>query len=100
MTTTQARLIVLNPEGKPRAGKETEVARRVDRVEGKTIGVIDDGLAGSDYFMKGIQQLIEKTYPGAKALYFPKPILSRPSPKELLDQVAGQCDAVVVGIAG
>ncbi|MEK7873062.1 MAG: hypothetical protein AAB502_04285 [Chloroflexota bacterium] len=100
MTTAQTKLVILNPEGKARAVKQTELARRIDRIEGKTIGVIDDGLSGSDYFMKGIQGLIEKTYPGSKAIYYPKPILSRPSPKEMLEQVANQCDAVIVGIGG
>ena len=100
MTTAQTKLIVLNPEGKARAVKQTELTRRIDRIEGKTIGVIDDGLSGSDYFMKGIQGLIEKTYPGSKAVYYPKPILSRPSPKEMLEKVANECDAVIVGIGG
>ncbi|MBI3965831.1 MAG: hypothetical protein HY329_09370 [Chloroflexi bacterium] len=91
-------MIVLNPEGEVRA-RAAQLAARLEDPSNAVIGIVDDGLVGSDYFMKAIESLLQTEY-GAKTRYWLKPMLSRPAPPDLIEQVAAECDAVVVGIAG
>ncbi len=99
MATGTAQMKVLDPVGVTRAEMEKRtVTRRLDDLRGKTIGFIDDGFSGADYFMKGVKSLIEQRFPGVKTQYWTKPLMSRPAPPKLIEEAAAACDAVVVGI--
>lgn len=93
---------VLNPEG-VRRGQESAsntLAPRISELDGKVIGILDDGFSGSEYYMRGIMDLVAQSYPGSEVRYWHKDFHTRPAPDELIQEIAGQVDAVVVGIAG
>ena len=94
-------LIVLNPTSvvRPRV-VEGQLAERLPDFNGKVVGLIDDGLIGSEYYMRGVEQLLRAEYPGVTTYFWSKPILSRPAPPELISEAAERCDAVIVGSAG
>lgn len=99
MTTRASRMTVMDPVGVTRAEMEKRtVSRRLDALPGKTIGFIDDGFAGADYYVKGVQALLEQRFPGVKTRYWLKPMMSKPAPPQLIEEAARSCDAVVVGI--
>ncbi len=93
---------VLSPEGvvrEPEAGRGRLAPRLADLTD-KTIGVLDDGFSGSGYYMRGIAESIENTFPAARVHYWAKPFHTRPAPVELIAEIARTADAVIVGIAG
>lgn len=99
MAIKTAQMTVLDPVGITRAEMEKRtVTRRLDDLRGKTIGFVDDGFSGADYFIKGVQSLVEQRFPGVKTHYWLKPMMSRPAPPQLIEEAARSCDAVVVGI--
>ena len=93
-------MIVLDPTGWVRQpAAETRLQERLPDLNGKVVGIIDDGLAGSEEYLKGLERRLREEYPGLETRFWTKPLLSRPAPEDLL-ATAAECDAVVVGSAG
>lgn len=94
-------LIVLNPTGQVRSRvREGALAPRLAGFDTGTIGLIDDGLLGSEYYMRGLERLLQDEFPGIQTRFWLKPILSRPAPANLIEEAVERCDAVIVGSAG
>lgn len=79
---------------------EGQLAPRLSDFHGRIVGIIDDGLIGSPYDMRGLEQLFREEFEGLATRFWDKPILSRPSPAQLIAEVAESCDTVVIGSAG
>ena len=80
---------------------EVEVARveRAPRpVEMHTLGLLDNGKPNSDKLLRQVGEMVAAQVPGLKIRYYRKPGAYRPAPTVLLDQVAAECDAALVGI--
>jgi hypothetical protein len=89
-------LVVLKPVPKTRFDGD-RLAPRLDSLAGKTIGLLDDGHTTAGDYLRGVGEILARQ--GAQVRYWRKPILSRPSPDTLLDEIAGAVDAVIVGAA-
>jgi hypothetical protein len=63
-----------------------------------TIGLLDNGKPNSDKLLKKVAAMLETHYPGIQINYYRKPGAYRPASNTLLDQVAAECDAALVGI--
>lgn len=63
-----------------------------------TLGLLDNGKHNSETLLRRIADMVATNYPGAKLNYYRKPSPYRPAPTPLLDQVASENDAVLVGI--
>lgn len=89
-------LTVLNPVGETRfAHQEDRLSERAATLDGKVLGFVDDGIS-ADYFAR-FQELIRERFEPREMPYWKKPLLSAPSPIELIEEVAARCDAVIVG---
>ncbi|MFL5656487.1 MAG: hypothetical protein ACJ8CB_20205 [Ktedonobacteraceae bacterium] len=89
------KFIVLDPT------LEVEVARveRAPRTaQISTLGLLDNGKPNSDKLLKKVAGMIAAQHPALKINYYRKPGAYRPAPTALLDQVASECDAALVGI--
>ncbi len=87
---------VLSPVGVTRyVATRDELAPRPDRLEGKVVGIVDDG-AGKEYQDRIKELLMEQCKP-ARIIHKIKPLLSSPAPSEMLDEIARECDVVIVG---
>jgi hypothetical protein len=96
-------LIVLNPQGVPAAqaaGRHAGLAPRLSALPGRVLGIVDDGLAGVEPYLRGVGHLLVAAHSGLEIRYWCKPSLSRASPPILIEEVARTCDGVVVGICG
>ena len=92
---------VLNPTSFVRSqNREGRLARRLSGLNDKVIGLVDDGLVGTEIYMRGVEQRLQAEFPGLTTHFWAKPILSRPSPSALIAEAAERCDAVIVGSAG
>lgn len=72
-----------------------KLAPRPDRLEGKVIGIVDDG-AGKEY-QDRIKELLGEQCKPARIIHRVKPLLSSPAPMEMIEEVARECDVVIVG---
>ena len=87
---------VLNPVGVTKyIETKDELAPRPERLEGLVVGILDDG-AGKEYEDRITELLTEQCKP-ARIIHRVKPFLSAPAPLEMLDEVARECDVVIVG---
>lgn len=86
---------VLSPVGE----REAAVApgRKAARVTGEVIGVIDDGLSGA-YMPHLVATLKERAEP-RQLIHWTKTNGGAPAPQEIIDRMARECEAVIVGVA-
>jgi hypothetical protein len=90
---------ILSPVGHQRQAAvavKDELTLRLPTLMGRVIGIIDNG-AGKAYFRR-IEQLLHQRIKPSEIIRTVKPHLNRPSPEELLDRMAEQCAAVIVGV--
>jgi hypothetical protein len=64
---------------------------------GLTVGLLDISKAKGDIFLDRIDALFRER--GVQTRRFRKPTFTRPAPVELLQEIAGQCNVVVEGLA-
>jgi hypothetical protein len=82
-------LNALNPRGVIELPPVRGIQPRVDDLNGKTIGLIDNTKAGARNFLNAVQSLLEQRYPDAK---FVAPAM--PPGKPLFDKVDWYPEAV------
>jgi len=89
--------IELDPCGERLYRPLVPLAIRNERI--KTIGILDISKPGATIVMKYIVESIERLYPMILVRYFTKPTFSRPATDDLIQKIAEQCNAVIVGLA-
>ena len=73
-------------------------ADRPASLEGKVIGILDNGKAKSDLLLHEVQELL-RTEAGVKELLVLRKLSAyRPAPDEQLDDLARRADVVITGI--
>jgi hypothetical protein len=63
-----------------------------------TIGLLDNGKQNSDKLLQKVADKLIAQQPDLKINYYRKPSAYRPAPAGLLDQIAAESDAALVGI--
>jgi hypothetical protein len=89
------KLIILDPT------LEVESAR-VERAprngEIHILGLLDNGKPNSDRLLHKVAEKLQEQHPELQIRYYRKPGAYRPAPGVLLEEVAAECDSVLVGI--
>jgi hypothetical protein len=91
-----ARRLVLDPTSE-RAPALRERLPRLDGLEGRTVGLLDISKARGDLFLDRLEERLRER--GATVLRFRKPTFTKPAPRDLRQEIAVQCDAVVEALA-
>jgi len=89
------KFIVLDPTLEVEAPRVERVARPAHI---RVLGLLDNGKRNSDKLLQEIGALVKADHPHVTINYYRKASAYRPAPSDLLDQVATECDAVLVGI--
>jgi hypothetical protein len=89
--------IVLDPTDEPLKTSFT-LAPRPEKLQGLTLGVIDNGKKNSDYLLKGILERLRAREGLAGQVIVRKPSVSHGIPDEQAKILAGTCQAVIAGI--
>ncbi len=81
---------------------EFEPPKRLPRTKpaslaGLTIGLLDISKSRGDVFLDQLDHLLSSE--GLTVKRYKKPTFTRPAPLSLLQQIAGDCDVVVEGLA-
>lgn len=73
-------------------------APRLDTLENKRVGLIDDAKDGARELLQEITDVLNERYGVAEVVYHRKPSASKPIEPDALSDMAVRCDYVVVAI--
>ncbi|MBI2872658.1 MAG: hypothetical protein HYY00_05660 [Chloroflexi bacterium] len=98
MTTTST-VLLLDPSAEDEI-EQLRLAPRLASLKGTVIGLVDNGKRNSDVFLETVGRLLMDQYGVKMAVPARKAKgANSPAASELLDSMAGGCDAVVHAIA-
>jgi len=70
----------------------------LDTLEGKIIGIIDNGQANSTDMFKELSRLLQERLHTREVLFKTKPTHMQGAPKAIMEEVVARCDAVITGL--
>jgi len=75
-------------------------ARRLDRLAGKTLGLLDISKPGGSMYLDHLGKLLEAHYGVGQIVRAVKPTFTKPAPEAVLSQLIGAgCAAVIEALA-
>ena len=90
-------LLVLDPTTQPEPAEAT-MAPRLDTLEGKVVGLLDNSKPNSDRILDLIGELLAKRYNLAGVVRRRKPNAGKGVPQEMANEMAEECDFAIVGV--
>ncbi|HEY7553577.1 MAG TPA: hypothetical protein VIH18_02110 [Candidatus Binatia bacterium] len=78
--------------------KEREPVPGLDTLDGKVIGIVDNGQANSTDMFKELATLLEERFHPREIIFKTKPTHMQGAPKQIMEDVLNRCDAVVTGL--
>ncbi len=97
MVATQV-TTVLHPAAEGTA-KQQRLAARLPKLQGITVGLIDNHKRNADVYLEELGRLLKEDYGISRVETYRKISQSMPTPPEVLDQLAARCDAIVHAVA-
>ena len=85
----------------PRASvntKDRPLVAGLDTLEGKVIGIIDNGQANSTTMFQELAKLLKEKYRPAEVLFKTKPTHMQGAPRPIMEEFVSRCDAVITGL--
>jgi hypothetical protein len=92
-----ATLKFLDPRGSV-TPEERSVVPGLDSLDGKVIGIIDNGQSNSTSMFYELAQLIKERLGVAEVLFRTKPTHMQGAPKPMMEEILSRCDAVITGL--
>ena len=89
-------LTVLDPTSELKSDRR-ERASRPDSLLGLTVGLLDISKPRSNIFLDQIEKRLKVL--GANVRRFKKPTFTKPAPRDLRQEIATSCDAVIEALA-
>ena len=99
MTAAEAsRLIVLDPTAAPRE-MDQAMAPVLAGLGGRSVGFLWNSKPNGDLLFERLEKLLREKYEISDVVYKRKPTASIPAKDEVIDELAGSVQAVIVGLA-
>ncbi len=92
-----AKLEVLDPRGSVEI-QDRPIVPGLDSLEGKVIGIIDNGQSNSTTMFKELAKLLAETIPFAEVVFRTKPSHMQGAPEAIMEEYLARCDAVITGL--
>ena len=92
-----AKLRMLDPRASLNLG-DRPLVPGLDTLEGKVIGIIDNGQSNSTTMLQELAELLRRKYRPAEVLFKTKPTHMQGAPKPILEEFVSRCDAVITGL--
>ena len=73
-------------------------APRLADLKNKRVGVIDDSKVNAKEWLKELTDILDARYGIASLKYHAKPSASKPADPAIVEELAHQCDYVIVGV--
>ena len=93
MTKQKEKILVYEPVAEA-SGASAVMAARPESLNGKSVGLINNTKDFTDEILGVMGAALEKQFPGVRVVRYRKESVSGASPA-LMEQVEGECDAVV-----
>ena len=97
MVSTQS-TTVLHP-GAEDAARKFGLAPRLSDLKGMAVGLIDNHKRNADVYVAELGRVLQEEYGVAKVVTYRKASQSIPTPADVLDSLAAECDAIVHAVA-
>jgi hypothetical protein len=78
--------------------KERPLVPGLDSLEGKVIGIIDNGQSNSTDMFKELAKLLQERLNIKEVLFKTKPSHMQGAPKPIMEDMLKRCDAVITGL--
>jgi hypothetical protein len=92
-----ATLKILDPRA-PLNPKDRPPVPGLDTLEGKVIGIIDNGQANSTPMFQELAKLLQERYRPAEVRFKTKPTHMQGAPKPIMEEFVSRCDVVITGL--
>ena len=89
---------VLHP-GAEDPARKFGLAPRLGDLKGMTVGIIDNHKRNVDVYVAELGRVLKDEYGVAKVVTYRKASQSIPTPADVLDSLAAECDAIVHAVA-
>jgi hypothetical protein len=89
---------VLHPAAEDVAEPQ-RLAPRLSSLQGMTVGLIDNHKRNADIYLEELGRLLQERYGVSQVVTYRKISQSLPTAGEVLDQLAGACDAIIHAVA-
>ena len=91
-------IMVLHPAAEE-VSEGHALAPRLGQLKGTTVGLIDNHKKNSDVYLDELERLLKEEFGVAEVRRYRKISQSMPSPEEVLDDLAKECDATIHAVA-
>jgi len=81
----------VNPQERP-------LIAGLDSLEGKVIGIIDNGQANSTTMFQELANLVLERFKPQEVIFKTKPTHMQGAPKAMMEEIVNRCDAVITGL--
>ena len=75
-----------------------QLTPRPESLDGLTVAFLSNNKPNVDYLFEVIEEELRARYPSVKTRRYAKQLASGPAPGELLDKIAAECSAAIVGV--
>jgi hypothetical protein len=83
--------VTVNPQHRP-------LVAGLDSLEGKVIGIIDNGQANSTTMFQELAKLVQERFKPKEVILRTKPSHMQGAPKPIMEEIVNRCDAVITGL--
>ena len=98
MAITTDVVTVLHPAAEDVAELQC-LAPRLSGLQGRTVGLIDNHKRNANSYLEELSRLLQERYGVSQVVTYRKISQSLPTAGEVLDQLAGACDAIIHAVA-
>ena len=81
----------VNPKARP-------LVPGLESLEGKTVGIIDNGQANSTTMFQELATLMGENFHTKEVIFRTKPTHMQGAPKPIMEEILNRCDAVITGL--
>ena len=81
------------------AARKFGLAPRLSDLNGTTVGLIDNHKRNADVYIAELSRVLQEEYGVSKVVTYRKASQSIPTPDDVLDSLAAECDAIVHAVA-
>ena len=89
---------LLHPAAEDLAQKQS-LAPRLSGLQGMTIGLIDNHKRNADVYLEEMSRVLQEEYGVSKIVTYRKASQSIPTPDDVMDSLAEECDAIIHAVA-
>jgi len=78
--------------------KDRPLVPGLDTLDGKVVGIIDNGQANSTTMFQELAKLLQEKFHTREVIFKTKPTHMQGAPKPIMEEILNRCDAVITGL--